>query len=188
MAATRDKNWVIFQEQLAFYEQNFHFLRDCDQLLFPNQQLILSFDTFSSLLSMIHASVKSYRSALFPPRMDVLYSIPVLFKGHLPMSLIPMQSFLAILDNVSLRQSKAEDCLTLAIPASDLSSYYVSSLLADAITVSEGFLLTLNTPLASEQTVFYTFSSKTFSDAFSGRSSDDSYMEHRRAIFRFSYF
>ena len=103
---------------------------------------------------MIHASVKSYRSALFAFRMNVLNSIPVLLQGHLPMSLIPMESLLAILDSVSLRQSKAKDRLSLAIPTTDLLSYYDSRLLDDAITVSEGLLLTLNIPFASRQTVF----------------------------------
>ena len=160
MVATQDKNWVIIQEQLTVYEQNFHILRDCDQLLFANHQLSFNFDTVSSLLSMIHASVKSYRFALFAFRMNILNSIPVLLKGHLPMSLILLESLLAIMDSVSLRQSKAEDRLTLAIPASDLLSYYDSRLLADAITVSEGLWLTLNLPLASQQTVFTLFEIK----------------------------
>ena len=76
------------------------------------------------------------------------------------MSPIPFESLLAIMDSVSLRQSKAEGRLTLAIPASDLLSYYDSRLLAEAITVSEGFLLTLNIPLASQQTVFSLFEAK----------------------------
>ena len=109
---------------------------------------------------MIHASVKNYRSALSAFRMNILNSIPVLLKGHLPMSLIPMESLLAIMDSVSLRQSKAEDRLTLAIPASDLLSYYDSRLLADAITVSEGLLLKFNIPLASQQTAFTLFEAK----------------------------
>ena len=160
MAATQDKNWVIIQEQLAVYELNFLILRDCDQLLFANHQLNFNFDTVSSLLSMIHASVKSYRSSLFAFRMNILNSIPVWLRGHLPMSLFPMESLLAIMDSVSLRQSKAEDRLTLAIPASDLLSYYDSRLLAAAITVSKGLLLTLNIPLASQQTVFTLFEAK----------------------------
>ena len=88
MASTQYKNWVIIQEQLAINEQNFHILRDCDQLLFANQQPDFNSDTVSSLLSTIHASVKSYRSALFAFRMNILISIPVLLKGQLPMSLI----------------------------------------------------------------------------------------------------
>ena len=100
----------------------FYILRDYDQLLFAKQQLDFNFDTVSSLLSMIHASVKSYRSALFAFRMNISNSIPVLLKGNLPMSLIPMESLLAIMDSVGLWPSKAEDCLTLAIPACDLLS------------------------------------------------------------------
>ena len=160
MAAAQDKNWVIIQEQLAVYEQGFHILRVCDQLLFANQQLNFNFDTVSSLLSMIHASVKSYRSALFAFHMNILNSIPVLLKRLLLMSLVPMESLIAIMDSVSLRQLKAEDRLTLALPASDLLSYYDSRLLADNITVSEGLLSTLNISLASQQTVFTLFETK----------------------------
>ena len=160
MAATQDKNWVIIQEQLAVYEQNFYILRYCDQLLLANQQRNFNFDTVSSLLSMVHASLKGYRSALFAFLLNILNSIHVLLNGHLPMSLIPMESLLVIMDSVSLRQSKAEDRFTLAIPASDLLSYYDYRLLADAITVSEGILLTLNIPLDSQQTVLKLFEAK----------------------------
>ena len=64
MAATQDKNWVIIQEQLAICEQNFCILRDCDQLFLPTSNLILNL-IMSRLISMIHACVKSYRSAFF---------------------------------------------------------------------------------------------------------------------------
>ena len=163
MAAIQDKKWVIIQKQLAVYEQLFFelILRDSDQLLFANQQLNFNFDTVSSLLLMIHASVKSYRSALFAFRMHILNSSPVLLKRQLPMSLVPMESLLAIMDSVSLWQSKAEDGLTLAVPASDLLSNYDSRLLANANTLSEGLLLTLNIPLAFQQTVFTLFEPKT---------------------------
>ena len=103
---------------------------------------------------MIHASVTSYRCALFAFRMNILNFFPVLLKGSLPISLIPMESLLAIMNSVSLRKSKADDRLTRAIPAGDLLSYYDSRLLADAITVSEGLLFTLNIPFASQQTIF----------------------------------
>ena len=111
---------------------------------------------------MIHASVKSYPSAVFAFRMNILTSIPVLFNGHLPMSLIPEESLLAIEDCVTVRQSKAKDRLILAIPASDLFYYYTSRLLADAFTVSERFLLTLKVPLASKQTVLTLSEAKPF--------------------------
>ena len=156
MSRTQNTNWAITQEQFDIYADNFNILRDCDQLLFANQQLNFNFDTISSLLAMIHASVKSFR-------MNLLNSIPVLLQGHFPMSLNPMESLLVILDHVAFQQAKAADRLSLAIPTSDLLSYYDSRLLADAVTISEGLLLTLNIPLASKQTVFVLYEAKTIS-------------------------
>ena len=92
------------------------------------------------------------------------------------MSPIPIESLLAIMDSVSLRQSKIEDRLTLAIPASDLLFHKDSRLLASAIMVSERLLLTLNLPIASQQSVFTLFQAK-YSNASSGSPSDGSYME-----------
>ena len=75
------------------------------------------------------------------------------------LSLILMKSLPPILDSVSLRQSKAEDRRSLAIPTSYLWSYYDSRLLDDAITVP-GLLLTLDIPHASWQTVFTLWEAK----------------------------
>ena len=160
LVATQDTNWNIIQQQFDIFEHNFHVLRDCNQLLFSNQQLNFNFDTLSSLLAMIHASVKSYRAALFAFRMNILNSIPVILRGHLPMSLVPTESLLAILRSVAIQQTTAEDRLSLAIPMSDLLSYFDSKLLADAITVTDGLLMTLNIPLASKQTVFTVYEAK----------------------------
>ena len=157
MAATQGKNRVIIQEHLAIYDQLW---RNCDQVLHAIQQPNFNFDTISSLLPMILASVKSYCSTLSALRMTTLIYTPVLLKGHMPMSLIPTESHLAIRDSVSLRQSKAEDRLTLAKTRSDLQSRYKFCLLADAFTVSEGLLLALNLPFASQQTVFTHFGAK----------------------------
>ena len=109
---------------------------------------------------MIHANVKTYRSALFAFPMNNLNALSVFLKGALAMSFVAMELLLAIMDSVSFRQSKAEDRLNLAIAASELLSFYDSRLLADAITVTEGLLLTLNLPLASQQTVFTLFEAK----------------------------
>ena len=160
MSATQNRKWDIIQEQFDVFEHNFHILRDCNQMLFSNQQLNFNFDTLSSLLSMVHASIKAFRSALYAFRMNILNSIPVILRGHLPLSLIPMDSLLVILERVAIEQSKATDRLSLAIPMTDLLSYYDSRLLADAVTVSEGILMTLNIPLASRQTVFTLFEAK----------------------------
>ena len=98
MIATQNKNWALIEQQFAVFEINFHVLRDNDQMLFSNQQLNFNFDTLSSLLSLIHASVKSLRAALFAFRINVLNSLPVLLRGQLPMSLVPLDLLLMILE------------------------------------------------------------------------------------------
>ena len=76
------------------------------------------------------------------------------------MSLIPMESLMVILQQVAIEQATSTDRLSLAIPMTDLLSYYDSRLLDDALTVPEGLLLTLKIPLVSKQTVFTLFEAK----------------------------
>ena len=157
MIETQNKNWAIIEEQFKVFEGNFHILRDCTQMLFSNQQLNFNFDTAASLLSMLYADVKSYRTALYTYRMNVLNAIPTLLQQHLPMSLVPKESLLAILKSVAADQSLSGSRLSLAIPPTDLLSYYDAKLLRDVVTLDEGLVLTLAIPLASRQTVFSTY-------------------------------
>ena len=77
------------------------------------------------------------------------------------MSLVPIDSVMAILDHVGREQYKAADRLSLAIPTSDLMSYYDAKLIREVITVEEGLIVKLSIPLASRQTVFSLYSAET---------------------------
>ena len=104
---------------------------------------------------MLYADVKAYRSALYTYRMNVLNSIPTILQQHLPMSLVPKESLIAILNTVATEIVTSGERLSLAIPPStDLLSYCDAKLLRDIVTVDEGLILTLAIPLASRQTVF----------------------------------
>ena len=109
MIATQNKNWEIIEEQFEIFRSNLHILQDCNQMLFSNQQLNFNYDTVASMLSIIYSDVKSYRSALYSFRLNVINSIPSLLKKHLPMSLVPRESLLAILESVAREQSTAKD-------------------------------------------------------------------------------
>ena len=76
------------------------------------------------------------------------------------MSLITKASFLATTDSVSLGLPKTENHLTVATQASVLMSYNDPRLRADAVTVSEGLVLTFNMPLAPQQRSFTLFAAK----------------------------
>ena len=160
MSATQNRIWEIIQKQFDVFEQYFHTLRDCYQMLFSNQQLNFNFDTLSSLLSMVPASIKAFGSALHAFCMNIPDSFPVNLRGHLPIPLIPMESLLVVLEQVAMQQSKETDRLFLANPTTDLLSFYDSRLPAVAVTVPEGILMTLSIPFASRQTFFTLFEAK----------------------------
>ena len=120
MTETQNKNWAIVEEQFNVFEGNSHILRDCTQMLFSNQQLNFNFDTAASLLSMLYADVKSYRTALYTYRTNVLNAIPTLLQQHLPMSLVPKEPLLAILKSVAAYQSLGVSRLSIAISPADL--------------------------------------------------------------------
>ena len=179
----RKKTGHLFNNSLMFLSITFMNFGTATSSFCFNQQLNFNFNTHSSLLAMIHASVKNYRAALFAFPMNILISIRVILRGHLPMSLVPTESLLAILRSVAMQQTTVED--RLAIPMSDLLSYFDSKLLADAITVTEGLLITLNNPLASKQTVSTVFEAKLIPTPYPDDTPVGSYMEHRSSIISF---
>ena len=118
------------------------------------QKLNFNFDTAASLLLTLYADIRSYRAALYSFRINVINAIPTLLDKRLPISLVPRKSLIKILDVVHDSQKNAPDCLTLAIPMTDILSYYDAKLVQEISTVEDGLLLTLAIPLASSQTVF----------------------------------
>ena len=150
----QNRHWKILEEQFATIQGNFHILRDCTQTLFSNQQINFNFDTAASLLNVVYADITSYKAALYAFKTNVLNSIPTLLDQRLPMSLVPRESLLAIIDAVYKSQKEENHRLTLAIPPSDIHSYYDAKLLRDVTTIEEGLLLNLAIPYASSQTAF----------------------------------
>ena len=159
MLEVQNRNWQIIEEHFKLFQDNIHVLRDCDQLLFSRQQINFNYDTISSLLAITFANIKSYRGAIYTYRFNMMNSIQPILNHYLPMSLVPRQSLLTILENVAAEQSRSRDRRSLAIPMDEIISYYESRLLRDVITVDQGLVMRIAIPLASKQTAFTVFRS-----------------------------
>ena len=120
MLEIRNRKWKLIEQHFDRFERNIHVVRDCDQLLFSIQQLNFIYDTICSLLAIKFADIKSYRSALYTYRINMMYSIQPMLNNYLPMSLVARQSLLTILDNVALEQWRQKDRLSLAIPMDEI--------------------------------------------------------------------
>ena len=86
-------------------------------------------------------------------------SIQLILNHYLPISLVPRQSFLTILENVAAEQSRSKDTRFLAIPTDEIISYYKSRLLGNVTTVNQGLVMRIAIPLPSKQTAFTVFRS-----------------------------
>ena len=73
------------------------------------------------------------------------------------MLLVPRDSLIKVLEEVSKTQSHARDRLSLAILMEETLSYYEAQLPTDVVTVKEGLLKKIAVPLASRQTSFTVF-------------------------------
>ena len=152
MISIQNHNWQLIDEQLDTFANNIHILGNCDQLLISRQQI--KFDSFSSLFLLAYANIRTYRAALYAFRINLMTANPTLLKKRLPVSLVPKDSLDNILRVVAEEQVQSADRLSLAIPISEILSYYKAELLSDSITVKEGLLMTLSIPLASRQKAF----------------------------------
>ena len=154
MQENQNRNWKLVEEQFAIVDHNLNAIATCMEIQATQHQLNFNFDTAASLLLTLYADIKSYRAALYSFRINVINAIPTLLDNSLPISLVPRKSLIKILDAGHDSQKNAPDRLTLAIPMTDILSYYDAKVVQEISTVEDGLLLTLAIPLASSQTVF----------------------------------
>ena len=121
-------DWKLVEEQCAIEAHNLDGIATCMEMQATQQQLNFNYDTAASLLLTLYADIKSYRAALNSFRTNFINAIPTLLDKRLPICLVPCKSFINILDSIHDSQKNAPDCLTLAIPETDILSYYDAKL------------------------------------------------------------
>ena len=152
MIEVQNRNWQIIEDHFEIFREHIQVLRDCNQLLFSTQQVNFNYDTISSLIAITFSKSKSYRGALYTYRFNIMNSIQLISNNFLPMSLVPRQSLLAILESVASEQGQSKDRLSLAILMYEIMSHYESRLLRDVIPTDQGLIMRIAIPLASKQT------------------------------------
>ena len=160
MLEIQNRNWKVIRELFDIFEQNIHVLRDCDQLLFSRPQIYFKYDTISSLLTVTFTNIKSFRSALYTYRINMMTSIQPMLNHYLPMSLVPWPSLLKILDNVALEQWRVSERHTSANPIDEIVAHYESKLLRDVVVIEQGLNMQLALPLATKESAFAVFRAK----------------------------
>ena len=87
----------------------------------------------------------------------MMNSLQPLLNNYLPMSLVPREELLAVLDDVASEQWRKADRLAFAIPIDEIIAYYESQLLRDVLVVEQGLILRIAIPLATTHSAFTVF-------------------------------
>ena len=124
-------------------------LMACIQYFYARDQKLKLLTNLSSSLLAINNEIKSYRIATYSYKLTTLNSIMTMVNKFIPMALVPKQILDKILQSLATQQTKEDDRLTLAIPPSQILTYYETKLLTNVVVEDYGMIFRLTYPFAS---------------------------------------
>ena len=148
----QNANFENLQNQMLAIEKNVHELRNCDQFFFARQQMNQHLSSISSILNTLQTNIRSYRLALARFRTN-LQNLSAMVNGFLPLSIISKETLHEILLAVMTNEIENGSRLILAIPLTDILTYYESKLLQKIESDEAGIIFTSSVPLASKSTL-----------------------------------
>ena len=96
----------------------------CNQLFYALDQMLKVQTKLIGSLSILLNEIKSYRAAVFSYKLTILNSVMAMVNKLIPMALLPRTALEEILKAVVIRQTKANERISLAIPTNQLLTYY----------------------------------------------------------------
>ena len=125
----------------------------CTEYLFTRSQINLLRTTVTARLQTILSAIQSFRVALWAYRATLLDAIPNMAKGYIPMSLIPRDTLLQILEEIHREQGRDTEHRTLALTLDNLLRYYETPLIRRVESSEDGLLITIAIPLTTRSMV-----------------------------------
>ena len=96
----------------------------CNQLFYARDQMLQVQTNLIGSLSILLNEIKSYRAAVFSYKLTNLNSVMAMVNKLIPMALLPRTALEEILKAVVIRQTEANERISLAIPTNQLLTYY----------------------------------------------------------------
>ena len=156
-AKIQSANQQKIADEIAILRKNVHEFRTCTQFLYTRTSLNHNLISIQGILNVIHATLKVFRTALYVFESNILQNLSHMANGFLPMSILPKESLVEILEYIGTQQLRAADRLTLAIPLTKVLSYYETPLLRSVYANDVGLVFTLSVPMSSSSTVLNVF-------------------------------
>ena len=156
---TQQRQWETIQNQLKFLEFNMNLEKKCDQYLFTKIQVERYIEGINVALVTLHAKIKTFRTALFAYKSNLMAALGTMIKGIIPFNnplkgIIPKNHLRSILQEMVLRHANEGSRLSLAIPVHSILTFYEIPLIEEVDTTEAGLTLSVTIPLASDATAF----------------------------------
>ena len=113
---TQNRNWELVEGQFKALRQNVHHMRNCIQYLYVREKINQYSLLLSNIFQAIRANVKTYHSALYMIRINILNALTPIMNQLLPMSRVPRVQLHEILTIVHYQQNGQQERLSLAVP------------------------------------------------------------------------
>ena len=134
-------------------QNNSRSLMACSQLFYARDQMLQVQASLLGSFSALLNELKMYRVAIYSYKLTILNSVMIMVNKLIPMALLPRSDLEEILLDVNHWQSDTNERLSLAIPITQISTYYETKILRKVDIVDDGMYFTLAIPFVTAATV-----------------------------------
>ncbi len=143
-----DRHWNTTLAAAQVLTAEVNRLADCTGYLYYRTEINHMREGSLALLSAFVAQVKSFRSALYAFKQDLLNALVPLSRGELPLSILPVKQLQALLTKV-VTDAAHNSNFALAVPIDSAQEYYSLKIVRRLAISDIGLIITLALPLTS---------------------------------------
>ena len=150
LADTQEHNWNTVQKHLDILHKNTVEFGDCQQSLFMRTKILHQSIAISNVLNSMLTTIKQFRASVYAYRMSTLASFAVAVDHFIPLSLVPTQHLATVLQAVAQQPHVRNAKLQLAMPITEILSYYETKILTAVHTNELGLMLVVAVPMTRQ--------------------------------------
>ena len=150
---TQKNHTMVLMKAVDIIQNNSRALMACSQLFYARDQMLQVQASLLGSFSALLNELKMYRVAIYSFKLTILNSVMIMVNKLIPMALLPRSDLEEILRVVNHWQSDTNERLSLAIPITQILTYYERKILRNVDIVDDGMYFTLAIPFVTTATV-----------------------------------
>ena len=143
---TQKNHTMVLMKAVDIIQNNSRALMACSQLFYARDQMLQVQASLLGSFSALLNELKMYRVAIYSYKLTILNSVMIMVNKLIPMALLPRSDLEEKLRDVNHWQSDTNERLSLAIPITQILTYYETKILRNVDIVDNGMYFTLAIP------------------------------------------